>query len=138
MVPQCRKCATTLTGLNCYPSYMTRNDHLCKSCANQYTRKRLVEKHSQILEQKRSHNRAHYIKTKGRLFFVVGKRAYPDNQLCEVCGYRNLRLSYHHWNDNDFSKGLWVCYSCHIAITKFERGTIAKYQTLKINMDSII
>ena len=39
------------------------------------------------------------------------RRSKPEK--CEVCSKVTRRLLYHHWNNNDLSKGLWVCDQCH-------------------------
>jgi hypothetical protein len=36
-------------------------------------------------------------------------------------------LGYHHWNDADISKGIWVCQTCHQAIEWYEKGLFALY-----------
>jgi len=54
---------------------------------------------------------------KEQRFFVEGKRQYPLDNLCEICRVeREKGLVYHHWDDDDFSCGIWVCKSCHNAI----------------------
>ncbi len=40
------------------------------------------------------------------------KRPRPDK--CEMCEDRPAK-AYHHWNDEDPSIGLWLCFRCHMA-----------------------
>lgn len=43
----------------------------------------------------------------------VTKRDYPSDEICELCPRTNTRLFYHHWDDKNPSKGIWVCGKCH-------------------------
>jgi hypothetical protein len=50
----------------------------------------------------------------GRVRVVEGKRPHPAGNICEVCGGSTGKcLQYHHWDDSDLSKGLWICFRCH-------------------------
>lgn len=42
---------------------------------------------------------------------IKGKRPWPGS--CELCGKINCILQYHHWDDSNPSKGLWLCMTCH-------------------------
>ncbi len=42
----------------------------------------------------------------------LSKRPRPDR--CELCGDRPAK-SYHHWDEDDPSVGLWLCFRCHMA-----------------------
>lgn len=76
------------------------------------------------------YKRQHYLSTKtGRI--RVDKRLYPSDQCCEVCGVNHKRLMYHHWDDADPSKGVWVCYLCHQLSEGIDRGLVPKYLGLK-------
>jgi len=67
----------------------------------------------------REYYRKHVIKTHSNLRLVGNKRSYPDDSRCEYCGKKHYRLEYHHWDDSNISKGLWVCRWCHSEITEF-------------------
>jgi len=43
------------------------------------------------------------------------KRSYPLDNACELCGRKNTRLVYHHWNNEKLEFGIWTCNSvkCH-------------------------
>ncbi|GAI02239.1 unnamed protein product, partial [marine sediment metagenome] len=46
-------------------------------------------------------------------FFGLHKRLKPNH--CELCGNSKAHLVYHHWDDSNKSKGIWVCNKnkCH-------------------------
>ena len=64
--------------------------------------------------------------------FKVRKRPKPDN--CELCDSTS-KLQWHHWDDNDLSLGLWLCYRCHFFAEGIESGLsqihMDKYFSLK-------
>lgn len=60
-----------------------------------------------------------------------GKRPYPEGQKCELCGKGPRLLGYHHWDNSDFSKGLWLCRPCHVVAGKVESGWVERYLELK-------
>ena len=64
---------------------------------------------------------------------VDNKRPRPDN--CELCNKAPLKLQWHHWNDKDLSKGIWVCFRCHMFCEAIEKGLgaehVLKYLFLK-------
>lgn len=41
----------------------------------------------------------------------VQKRPYTG--FCELCNSKQKNLSYHHWDDMNLTKGLWLCPKCH-------------------------
>jgi len=49
----------------------------------------------------------------------VNKRPRPTN--CELCGRLKKILGYHHWDDDDPSKGVWVCGNCHWIVGAYEK-----------------
>lgn len=40
------------------------------------------------------------------------KRIKPTE--CELCGEERAHLHYHHWDNENPSIGLWLCYRCHM------------------------
>jgi len=57
------------------------------------------------------------------------KRPKPD--YCELCQGGN-RLCWHHWDDNDRRKGIWVCTVCHMFVEGVDKGRdVEKYLLLK-------
>lgn len=67
----------------------------------------------------------------GRLVIIkVVKRPWPGH--CELCGNEGKRLSYHHWDDNDMSKGLWLCSPCHFFAERMDDNKLtSRYINLK-------
>lgn len=63
-----------------------------------------------------------------KLYIVQGKR--PKTKSCELCGH-NSRLHYHHWDNSNFARGLWLCPPCHQKVGQIEAGFISKYEYLK-------
>ncbi len=64
---------------------------------------------------------------------VQGKRARPEG--CELCGLA-CRTLYHHWDDKDYSKGLWLCLRCHAVGEAADAGILStKYLSLKQAID---
>lgn len=64
------------------------------------------------IEYSREYYRKNYIGTdsKSKPIWAPNKRPRPD--VCELCGAAG-KLDYHHWNEEDLSKGLWLCWKCH-------------------------
>jgi hypothetical protein len=63
----------------------------------------------------------------------VDKRLYPGH--CELCGIDDSEhiLKYHHWDNQNMSKGLWLCQNCHTLAEVYDkRGNLLElYVTLK-------
>jgi hypothetical protein len=62
-------------------------------------------------------------------FYHLHKR--PRPAVCELCEKVRKRLYYHHWDDEDVNKGLWLCGQCHRFVTRIERGDVPRYLMLK-------
>jgi len=69
--------------------------------------------------------------SKGRNYKGLNKRPYAG--YCELCGKKqDMRLAYHHWNDNKPAMGIWMCNPCHWFVEGIERGLqLKKYLDLK-------
>lgn len=81
--------------------YYHENKHRWKESRKEYYQK--VGKQS---------SRKHRLHTNKGLISGLNKRDWTG--YCELCGKTNIHLSYHHWDDKNPSKGLWVCNkSCH-------------------------
>lgn len=61
----------------------------------------------------------------------VQKRPYTG--FCELCNSKQKNLSYHHWDDMNLSKGLWLCPECHRFAEFIDRHlrTIDRYMKVK-------
>jgi len=56
------------------------------------------------------------VEKRGKHKWIVGKkRVFPRDGMCEVCGKFPAK-HYHHWDDNNLMKGVWVCVPCHKGI----------------------
>ncbi len=51
----------------------------------------------------------------GKITIIRGLDKRPRPELCELCS-RKPTKAYHHWDDDDPSIGLWLCYRCHITV----------------------
>jgi len=61
---------------------------------------------------------------------LKGKRPWPGS--CELCDRNNCVLYYHHWDDGNLSKGLWLCMMCHGLAEAMDDGAkVEKYLNLK-------
>jgi hypothetical protein len=90
-----------------------------------YRQKRLI--------YQRDWHRKNILFTNGK-GYRVKKRSYPG--ICEMCEYNGSRLHYHHWDDNDMRKGIWVCPFCHTMIERYEQGFFGKYLSLKEKIEN--
>lgn len=71
------------------------------------------------------------------LHYCNGLYKRPNPGYCELCGFRT-HLFYHHWDDNNKSRGIWVCQTnkCHNlaeAVDMLDNGSLLpnKYTNLK-------
>ena len=100
----CRICKRRLTRKN----GAVHQGNICRTCDNEYSRN--LHRTSLIM-----------IKRNGRLVSLHGrKRSRPIDDHCELCSRTSRKLNYHHWDDTDLMKGIWVCYFCHITIEKLD------------------
>jgi len=74
----------------------------------------------------------------------LNKRKYPENKKCELCNEKINGLVYHHWDDENPNKGMWICNKCHWVITYLEmtsmnfiKNVLEKYMNMKkkINLE---
>jgi len=83
----------------------------------------------------REYRAKNYVNTtvngKHRFLRTPYKRPKPSMMECELCGRVTDRLNYHHWDDNDPSVGLWLCFSCHMFVERLEYGEIELYYRLR-------
>ena len=93
--------------------------------------------HKEELKRKdRERRRKYCLCVKGRLRTDLNKRDYTG--YCELCG-RIIGegitiLAYHHWDDSNPSKGIWVCRGCHRIAELYEKNqlfVIERYIRLK-------
>ena len=83
-------------------------------------------------ERAKNRNRKRRLSTNGKTFSGLNKREWTNH--CELCGKINKRSHYHHWDDNNLSKGIWICTRCHRMVEAYEHGDftyLKKYLKLK-------
>lgn len=123
-IKYCRKCRSILTIENTTPSVRTV-DYICRKCF------RIVNK---------TWKKANSVETfkDGKSVRIYGrKRERPQNDLCEVCTTNKIE-GYHHWDDTNLLKGMWICNSCHYlanSLEKLKDGRAKKYFNLKNKLE---
>jgi len=52
----------------------------------------------------------------------------PYGGYCEICGIDHIKNPHwHHWDDKDLSRGLWLCFRCHFFVEGVEYGLTASH-----------
>jgi len=137
----CRRCGKPLTSEN-YGKYAVQRKtrwRMCNSCYLTWYRnwERTSPAAAKRRERHKDYARANYIgysnPAKRRYIKVENKRPYSSN--CELCG-KKTKTVYHHWDDKDYSKGLWLCLRCHNVAEGVEQGVDQKYLDLKKKIES--
>lgn len=106
----------------CFASY-------CKVCRVEYQRQWAEANRSRIRDRCR---RTTLGTSKGTLG-GLNKRIYTG--YCEVCGaIRDKNLKYHHWDDTNPSKGIWVCPHCHWLLELSDNGQLESIITNYIKL----
>jgi len=150
----CRICKVELNENNQWASDKKSNNCICKECRKQknkanywknlekrraYYREwaRNNPKRKQRNEKRREHNRAHILDTTRngqKLRFInVEKRPFPAK--CELCGATEGKIQYHHWDDKNFLKGMWLCVPCHRGASYIENDFHMRYLSLKLKIE---
>lgn len=142
----CRDCGIELTPENWRDCERKEHHHMCRDCANADRMRRYYAKHEYNLKYHREkywRNRDNicakkrerwrrYITSAGSGKILYGaKRPYPNPQRCELCAKENETLEYHHYDDDDLLKGLWLCRHCHRFAEDVDKGLPARYIALK-------
>ena len=107
----CTICGIELTDENWYPSDKRTNHHRCKSCSLE--RGKIYEKKNKekVNNSRRNFRRKYRLGQANNVVLKVVKRDWTGK--CELCNKENIKLDYHHWDNNNFMKGLWLCRACH-------------------------
>lgn len=83
----------------------------------------------------RDWERKHRLTTSGHRKVLGKKRPYPVDSVCELCHSsitpKGESLDYHHWDDNNLMKGLWLCRSCHINAEWIDKGSNQQCQWIR-------
>lgn len=86
---------------------------------------------------RRNYSRQKELGTNGKRLYGLNKRLYTGS--CELCGRANGRLAYHHWDDDNYNLGIWVCLPCHCFVEQAEKGiTVENYFNLKKKVEAEI
>lgn len=88
-----------------------------------------IRTHPEYRAKAVEYSRENYITMNGKKVRAPNKR--PRTEVCELCGRNSRKLDYHHWNDSDFSKGLWLCHLCHAFAEGADKGMMNTYLQLK-------
>ena len=80
--------------------------------SSQRSKDRQRQRYKNPINLARRRNTTLTIRVDGKPHHIrVAKRPRPD--CCEICGKMSKILDWHHWDDKDFSKGIWSCRKCH-------------------------
>ncbi len=120
----CSDCKKDLPELDFYRKGRKR-DTICKKCKDKRARK-WRKGNEKYLKGRRDYMR----KSRVSHIKVSGKRLYPSDECCELCR-KKVRLVYHHWDDKDFGKGMWICLPCHRGVHWLELFDSKIYFNLK-------
>lgn len=105
----------------------------CKKCQYQQNKEWHLKNREQNRKRSRDYMRKYRIGQNGKdLRHVIGKRDYPNDEKCEICK-ESVRLVYHHWDNSDFSKGMWICTKCHVAAHWLEKYDPNIFYSLKLH-----
>lgn len=101
----------------------------CKVCHHQSNLRVMRKYPERYNKKKRDYGRKYLISgVRGK---ILNKRDYPPANRCELCKRKNMLLGYHHWDNGDFSQGIWICRNCHIAVHWLENFPSTLYFDLK-------
>jgi len=77
----------------------------------EYMRNWTAKNRKDVNEYHRNYAHNYILRTNSKIYVVKNKRQRPA--VCEICNIPHNHLSYHHWDDEDLSKGIWLCRFCH-------------------------
>lgn len=110
----------------------------CKAYSLKWYHNMSQEHKKRRLAQGKKWGRLHRLTTSdGVTHSGLSKRPRPDD-ICELCGKKTEKLAYHHWDDTNLSKGIWVCFLCHMLCENVDNGgkkLIEVYELKKTLLD---
>jgi len=147
----CNECGDFLIMGENFTNYIKKSrGYLCRKCFNikQRARYQRQKEHKRIYSKKYYENnketisnankkrwRERYITTTNDdgnpILIITIKRTFPTSNCCELCNKFYNKLVYHHWDNIDPSKGLWLCGYCHLVAEKLDINIHEKYFNLK-------
>ncbi|GAH80004.1 unnamed protein product [marine sediment metagenome] len=97
---------------------------------NRETILNLQRENEETKNQQRNYRRQHILETKdGVIHRGLNKR--PWTGYCEICFCVGKLLVYHHWDEYNLNKGIWVCNPCHMMAEGCDTNLIGQYMRLK-------
>lgn len=102
----------------------------CKKCHIKTNQKYIERNRDLVRIKRRDYMRKYRIGGPNGYVRVKNKRDYPNDEKCEVCKEK-VHLVYHHWDNSNFAKGMWICTKCHVAAHWLEKYTSNIYYDLK-------
>jgi hypothetical protein len=139
-IEECRLCHCILTDDTWYPSDRKHKHHRCKKCSAKNNAKWYAKnKISRRKEMREYHRKGCISQGNGKTIHTV-KRPYSDK--CEMCGRNRRKINYHHWDESNYLRALWLCGRCHWIAEAVEGITkptslSSKYLKLKQQMESV-
>lgn len=101
----------------------------------QKNKKQILIKIKIYRDAHKEYKRDNFLNIKGKLV-KVKKRQFSGR--CEVCGKENnSKLNYHHWDNSNLAKGIWVCFGCHWMVEGFDKNLYDKYAILKAQVEEL-
>jgi hypothetical protein len=88
----------------------------------------------------RDYSRTHYIsKADGTKIHTVKR---PRVEHCEICGRVRKKINYHHWDESNYLRALWLCGRCHFIAEAIEglskpNSYSSRYIQLKNHLESV-
>jgi endogenous inhibitor of DNA gyrase (YacG/DUF329 family)/transcription elongation factor Elf1 len=139
---KCANCGVLLGKDNWYKTSKKHRIFVCKKCHDVRVNKweHVHMKETRIMTRNWCRKNLTTTWRKGKQIVLVGKkRDYPKNSKCELCKNTvKKNLAYHHWDDKNVSKGLWLCFKCHMfaeVIDKLGIGIVNVYHLLKLKVE---
>lgn len=136
---KCYRCKEILP-LTEFTAHSQKPDGLfpyCKKCHLIKNREWNAKNKEYIKKRARDYMRKYRIGQNGKdIWNVKNKRDYPLNKRCELC-MEEVRLVYHHWDNSNFSKGIWICIKCHIAVHWLDKYSHSLYFNLKFKVNAL-
>ena len=141
----CSVCGKPLTSANWWSTDQKQHRDICSHCHNERNKQAYYLYHDKSLQrqkrwrdthkqEKRSYDRKYQrnntLTLHGRKIFGK-KRPFPADELCELCYRHPNRLDYHHYDDRDLKKGLWLCKFCHSFAENVDKGFLPRYLKLR-------
>ena len=109
----------------------------CKVCHSKYNSDWYKRNKERASANHRRVTRRTSLTSSNKRFKGLHKRVYPNH--CEICGVlRERRLHYHHWDDSNPSRGIWICFYCHRLVEFYEKGLIASYLRKYLTLKQIV